>query len=387
MRTRSNTVTGLYGEYKYNSGPQIITGDTYQTKGALFSGDVGHYGYPNFPPASDIGGPFRTETNERVLNPVNVGRIVPVGGADPNAYYSGSFSANASMSQFGIGRHDPSAWGTSAYNRMKPTAPSWSGLNAIYELKDLPGMLQQRFQSVKDIGNYWLALKFGWEPLLRDVRSFINLQRGAEKRLAQLLRDNGRPVRRRITMQDLEVKNVTTAGSGYGAVYPTIITQFYAKVPTFLDRVTETDRVWASGQYKYWLPSGPRDVGWKRNMLARIYGLNPSPSVVYNAIPWTWLVDWFFNVGDVIENLEAGVADRLAASHFYIMREYRETLRREATMWFHMQGGGIRSFTSSCVVTRKSCERARGNPFGFTVPNPLNGMQLSILGALGLSRL
>lgn len=222
---------------------------------------------------------------------------------------------------------------------------------------------------------------------MRDVRDFVNFQRNAQKRLKQLLRDNGRPVRRSITMQDDEVASATYGGSGYGFVYPTLITQFYSKTPVALIRISETDRVWASGTYKYWLPAGPRDVKWTRSMLSRIHGLHPSPSVVYNAIPWTWLIDWFFNVGNVIENLETGVADRLAASHFYVMREYRETATTEATMWFKRKSGEEFSVTSQCSVIRKSCERNKGNPFGFTVPNPLNGMQLSILGALGVSRL
>nr|UJQ85618.1 MAG: hypothetical protein 1 [Leviviridae sp.] len=383
LPVREFTRTGYYG---YVNGLQAhsIYGDLYQMKGLLSIGYEGHWGYPRFPPDSDIGGGFRLEKNDRVLNPVHVGTIR---GQTPSDTYVGSFSANSSMSQFGIGRHEPIDWGAAAYNRMKPTQPDFSGLNALYELKDIPEMLRQRFRGLKDIPNYWLALKFGWEPLLRDVRNFVNLQRNAQDRLQQLLRDNGRPVRRRITMQNREVNNVSTAGSGYGAVYPTLVTQFYAKTPVFLDRVVTTDRVWASGTYKYWLPSGPRDINWTRGMVARIFGLQPSPSVVYNAIPWTWLVDWFTGLGDVIENTEAGVADRLAASNFYIMREYRETATREATMWFKRVSGEEVSFTSSCVVTRKSCERARGNPFGLAAPNPLSGMQLSILGALGLSRI
>jgi hypothetical protein len=124
-------------------------------------------------------------------------------------------------------------------------------------------------------------------------------------------------------------------------------------------------------------------------MMARIYGLRPSPAVVYNAIPWTWLIDWFSNLGDIIDNLDAGVADRLAADYLYVMRE--TTYRRER----NVRGALYSSFdlkqyqynlTSTAIMSVKT--RIKGSPFGFGVnPNSLTDHQIAILGALGLSHL
>jgi hypothetical protein len=274
---------------------------------------------------------------------------------------------------------------------MKPTKPSFSGLNALYELKDIPSMLRQRLthNHLKDIGSYYLALKFGWEPLLNDIRNFVRTQRNAQKRIKQLLRDNGKPVRRGIVLHE-DSTSTYAEGQSYGALRPTINTGFYqGYTPTFKSTFTHTERIWARGRFRYWLPGGPRDVVWTRKMLARIFGFQPSPAVVWNAMPWTWLIDWFADVGSMLENMDAGVADRLAADYCYIMRELTDHGTRETRGYFRRASNGEYFYVTangSATATLKC--REPGSPFGWNIPEgSLSGMQLSILGALGLSRL
>jgi hypothetical protein len=270
---------------------------------------------------------------------------------------------------------------------MKPAQPKMDLLNSIYELKDLPGMLKQRFTpDLMGAGNYWLSLQFGWLPLLRDVRNFVNTQRTAQQTLAQLLRDNGKPVRRRVQLLDDSTSTITT-GTSFG--FHPIQAGNYSKNPRWTQTRTESDRVWASARFRYWLPPGPRDVEWTNSMLRRIYGLHLRPSVVYNAIPWSWLVDWFSNVGAVVSNLDAGVADRLAADYIYLMRERKVSYKRESFSEFY--GGDSKTtfpFSSSAYSEALTQSRVLGNPFGISLSEEsLSAMQWSILGALGLSRL
>lgn len=251
-------------------------------------------------------------------------------------------------------------------------------------------MLKQRMTSganLKNMSNYWLALQFGWKPLLSDIRKLVQTQMNAQKRLNQLLRDNGRPVRRRIMLQDDSDFNSESSGNNTNGMFPTFPTG-YVSTAKWKQIQRAGNRWWASAQFRYWLPDGPRDIAWSRMMKARIFGINPSPSVVYNAVPWSWLADYFTNLGDVISNLDAGVADRLAADRFYVMRERWKTTT--CTMWatFRRRDGTPVpiSGTASSYGAHKS--RGKGDPFGFnTNQNQLTGMQLSILGALGMSRL
>jgi hypothetical protein len=367
----------------------IVEGRPVKTNKSLLLGDKGNYGYPDFPDIGNVGGPFKLIGFETQRSLINVGEIWR--GGPSGESYQGHVYVHCADAGFPVAdSYPPDARAAEAYRKMKPTKPSFQALNSIYELRELPGLLRQRMHlnDLKSISNYWLALQFGWRPLLNDIRKLVIDQIDAQKRLKQLLRDNGRPVRRSIQMADTILSASAGATSGPAILYPAFTTGFYQGPLTGGWTLEEGERWWATARFRYWLPGGPRDIAWKRRMIAAIYGLNPSPSVVYNAIPWTWLADWFFNAGDVIENLETGVADRCAADYFYIMRERWKRVKQFAKFGFKRRSGEIVSFSGTSQSNGSHKSRILGDPFGFnTNENSLNGMQLSILGALGMSRL
>lgn len=358
---------------------------------SLVAGEGGHYGYPNFPVDRDVGGNFDLRYSRFVNQPVDLGHIRAFG-VYRNISYKGKWMATVPWNNYPSSAPNGAAYGATAFDKMKPDRPQMSLLNSIYELKDVPGMLKQRFlnHGLSSIGDYYLALKFGWEPLLRDVRDLVNTQRNAQKILDQLIRDEGRPVRRKIQLAATQGTLIETSGLGAGPTLPAFNSYFYdGSNSRFTYREQPTSRIWASAQFRYWLPPGPRDINWRRWMLARIFGLRPTPSVVYKAIPWSWLVDWFSNVGHVISNMDTSLVDRLAADYFYVMRHDMTTISRTSTLSF-WRAHNMELFpaTSTAAAFVGSKTRVHGDPFGFaTAQNSLSGVQLSILGALGLSRL
>jgi hypothetical protein len=273
---------------------------------------------------------------------------------------------------------------------MKPDKPNMNLLNSIYELKDVPGMLHQRFlnHGLAGIGDYYLALKFGWEALLKDCRDFVQTQRNAQKALKQLLHDEGKPVRRKINLAHDMSSPIVTGGAGI-STFPSFVTYFYGPNGRHTDTEYTGSDIWASARFRYWLPGGPRDVNWTRRMLAAIYGLKPTPAVVYRAIPWTWLVDWFTNIGDVIDNLDTSLVDRLANDYFYVMRhDYTRSTRTCTGTFFRSPTMELVDWSATSTLQWGCKSRVAGDPFGFNTPqNALSGVQLSILGALGLSKL
>jgi hypothetical protein len=354
----------------------------------LLDGKGGHYGYPRFG-SVDVGGNFGLRYVTASIKPTSVGTIRGTGGFSDWSYHGDVIGVPGYMLD-PVPFVDGADWGATAYARMKPDRPNFQALNAIYELRELPGMFQQRFLSngLNAIGDYYLALKFGWEPLLRDIRNFVLTQMNAQKTLQQLLRDEGRPVRRKIILADTSRELGRLDGSGYQNL-PTFVTQFYNGVGTSRYVDSQKDKIWAAAQFKYWLPPGPRDVNWTRAMKARIFGLYPSPAVVWNALPWTWLIDWFANVGDVLSNMQTTLADRCAADYFYVMH-HAEYHRVFTTTQSYFQDKTFAPITVTCnaELTSGSKSRSHGDPFGFATPEAnLSGVQLSILGALGLSRL
>jgi hypothetical protein len=394
MRSKLINLYGQAGVKKTQGSPDShVSLRQLYWKTELWEGDTGHWGYPDFPPDRDCGGNFGLQGLKKVNPWIKIPKIIRPG-APYKETYEGYVTPDLDILGFvgGGWLADPSSWGASAYNRMRPDKPSFQGLNALYELKDVPGMLKQRFTpDLRGAGNYWLALKFGWEPLLRDCRNLVTTQMGAQDRLKQLIRDNGRPVRRKIMLEDVilsqgykDVYTYPVAG-----MYPILPTQFYVGQSVTKLNLYDYRRTWASAQFRYWLPEGPRDIVWTARMLGRIFGLNPTPSVVYNAMPWSWLVDWFTSAGDVVANMSAGVADRLAADYYYLMQERGAYSERESQCTF-MREADMQPITVSGKASENwyHKRRVRGDPFGLnTSPNNLSGMQLSILGALGLSRL
>ncbi len=398
MRERDTVLSSVAGvRHVEGSSPSPVYLTNLVWKTRLLLGDKGNYGYPNFPTGKDCGQPFQVATVKGVFPKMHVGSIYApslpnrdtyTGYVTPDMILDGFLDNSAIAGLFDYMK----PFGPGAYKRMRPDAPSMQGAVAIYELKDLPGMLEQRFlnHGIAGIGNYYLALKFGWEALLSDVRNFVLTQMSAQKRLAQLIRDNGRPVRRRIKLEDRRrpiIENVY----GYPILgfQPTLPSQYIASQSVILQNRYQFWETWASGQFRYWLPPGPRDIAWKARMMANIFGINPSPAAVYKAIPWTWLVDWFTTLGDVIDNLTDSVAERGAYDYFYLMCTSGIFTSLGCTFTFHDANSGqpkVVSGTSTCETSVKG--RIKGDPFSLsTSPNTLTGTQLAILGALGLSRI
>lgn len=362
---------------------------TYKTIESMDLGDHGHYGYPTFqkgkPYSWDIGGQFllhgRSYQRDRIPT-ANLG--IPTG-----THYDGDILIREFGFPVAPTGVNALAWSATAWNRMKPTKPSFQILNFLYEMKDMPDMLRQRFTpDLKSASNVFLANKFGWQPLLSDCRKMVGLQRDLQKRLIWLLRHNGKPVRRRVQLLESSTDPIITTGQDYSGIYPVFQTQMYKNGTRWTQRDVTYDKVWASALFRYWLPAGPRDINWTRRMLYRIYGAQVTPSVVYNAIPWSWLVDWFTNAGDVISNLDAGVADRLAADYFYIMRTFERVVTKDVAVTLKCRDGSWADYSGTSVSRSYSKSRDHGTPFGFGwAQGDLNLTQLAILGALGISRI
>jgi hypothetical protein len=346
-----------------------------------------HWGYPNDLGKRDVGGDFGLSYGYGQSEPTNVGKIQG-GTVFSNYHYEGSLMNNCSFVG-GWGSGDARSFAAEAYRKMRPDKPSFEGLNAIYELKDLPGMLRQRLSDspFRNIGNYYLAEKFGWVPLLRDIQNLCKTQENLQDRYKQLLRDEGEPIRRGTKLRDLRSDPlISNWNPGMG---PSLVSYFSRGPVTVQSSQQTMDQVWAAARFRYFLPEGPRDIVWTNRMKRAIFGLTPSPIVIWNAVPWSWLADWFFNYGDVISNLSSTIADRCAAEYFYMMRHQAVSTTYTITSgaWESYSMKPIDVITTSSTMQGNKT-RLRGDPFGLaTNQNSLNGTQLAILGALGLSRL
>jgi hypothetical protein len=401
LKKHANTVNALIGT-RYDASGNPTQFNSYVVKEDRYLETENHqwWGKRN-PNIIDKGGPFRVVKND-ILK-----------------YNSDDFAVNflGSLPKYGyrgccLDSHEPAApvqtsidtnlgqWAPIAYSRMKPTKPSFDGVTELLELRDMVSLLKVRAEDFaksipranpKDLPDAWLGASFGWLPILRSMQSFYKTYHGWEKRLKWMIEHEGRPIRARVHLESFSSMSepVVTTGTGESGFYPALPSGTF--VGSYSRKTwSQTSRlIWASAQFRFWLPDGIRDVNWTYKMKRRLFGLHFSPHQVIAAYPWTWLASWFFNAATVIRNMEAEVADRLAADYFYMMGTQIRTNVSETTARVKSSNWGpskVVSARNETVFIEK--RRLKGDPFGWnTNPNSLSGFQLSILGALGLSRL
>jgi hypothetical protein len=116
-----------------------------------------------------------------------------------------------------------------------------------------------------------------------------------------------------------------------------------------------------------------------------LYGIRPGLDTLWELTPWSWLVDWQSNVGDVLKNLSAFSSDGLIMPYAYIMCE--QTSHKEYVMPIQYSDYGVwKDATLSVVVKAVTQQRRPATPFGFGVQlEQLTLKQGAILAALGIS--
>lgn len=301
-----------------------------------------------------------------------------------------------------------STYSASAFNRMRPDLPSFSIAQQLGELREVPGSLKRDVRRIRDTvrdksgktklsrtAEWHLSLQFGWLPLLSSVRDFVKAHRDSQKRLRKLIDDASKPKRRSTRLDGLmgnsnkEWVNNQTFSNGYGAPhFPSLVTQAYGGGPSYQTTTTTLQvRTWATGTFTYWLPPGPRDYHWNRKLYRRIMGMYVTPSVIYELVPWSWLVDYFTTCGDFYKAVSAGVADRCVAKNLCMMQTV--TLRNFTKCRIPVVVGNNFSVFAETFAVRTMTRKFRmpGSPFGWGVRHSdLSLHQKGILAALGLSR-
>jgi hypothetical protein len=363
---------------------------------------LSHEGYRRFPGLRNSVD-FTTNIGSVSNGPTSLGQPVPLAWSTERDATSGYYATGYKRARPG----NPVA-GLGQFLvelRSLPTLP-FSGafkkgkLPLRVPIQHVPGMLKGRLAQFRNLGSEYLNVQFGWLPFVKDVQQMYNLWHTIDKRMAQIVRENGKYIRRKAT-----VKNETTSDQStqeFGLAYVNVRgappNYFGGDQRTVYNvRSKTTERVWFSGSFRYYIP----DVGsslWDKRARAALFGVLPTPELLWNVLPWSWLVDWFSNVGDVVSNVGPNAVDNLTTRYSFIMRRVTSTTEWHAEVHhgsasytgdplfknsWPAGGGGYSTVSTVDVKTRVG----GGNPFGLNVPlASLSGYQLSILAALGISR-
>lgn len=298
---------------------------------------------------------------------------VPVGCMLPNDLPPGTFG-------------DISSLGPEAWNKFRPNFQS-SGLSVfLAELREAPRMLEIRardFRRLKGLGNQYLNAQFGWKPFIADVRKMIHDYISMENRLRNLVRNNGQWQLCRGSMRSNSETLGTWEGESYGAFFPAITTSIYGSIPRYSGSAHITQDVWFSGRFRYYVEDLNEKMlnKWSRaNIMRKLFGLTITPAMVWELIPWSWLVDWFTNAGEIIKSLDN--SDNCVAKYAYLMGTTTQVCSQLSTAT--LKHGSV--VDAAVVATWERKSRVAADPFGFGMSGDLSARQLAILSALGITR-
>lgn len=291
--------------------------------------------------------------------------------------------------------------GSSAVAKTIPTNPNADLALMLSELlrEGLPSIIGsqvlRRRATTKDIGGEYLNIEFGIKPLLSDLRSVWQSLSNASAVIRQFERDSGRQVRRRLTLRDgttaSDVGKVTSfplMGTGYSSIYRNALFSQRSAATTIIDNLDE--KVVFSGAYTYNAHQNLTNSQLLNNIAGyeqranKLLGTRLTPSLIYNMAPWTWMLDWFVNIGDFVHNVSAFSQDSLVLKYGYIMHEThaKRTFYSDKALAWNSRPL-ILSRTSH--IHRKSRTRATPYGFGLKLEN-FNPRQWAILAALGLTK-
>lgn len=293
---------------------------------------------------------------------------------------------------------DVDAYGATGWKRFRPGNPTADAAVFIAELKDVPRMLrgtakffQERWKNFKGmnsglsaraLSDHWLNTQFGWLPFVNDLRKFYKAFKLSRTLYENMRRDNGRWLKKGGTvLEDTSSEVVKTMTStGHWPALPTAL-----MAPGATGSYTLTDvlykRIWFEARFRYYIP----DLGssyWNMRAHAALFGLKPNPAVIWELIPWSWLVDWCSNAGDVMANFDTNLAENLVAKYAFVMgtTEHAVQCHSRLNLW----NGPVHNYWTF-KYTRKA--RSSACPYGFGLTSEsLNARQWSILAALGFSK-
>lgn len=423
-----------------------------------YTGDEIHPG-----PPYRQGGPFRNLKIARVSpygvqgqgtyrmeiggNPANWRKYV--GGFHPPAEHlfggpvvSNTSLLNANSSLFpNISGHDCDR----AWKFSKPRIERANLLVTVAELRDLPRMLRSsakhfydvwldalrrhrggpggpgsfqnyrragEFETPDNIPDIFLNQEFGWRPFLADIRKMTDLVFQAERIIKILMDQNGKPVRRKITILGNQIvdeegakttfnerrkptisvpqttsNSVVSVNNGICCLPFSLEAGFYTVPPTYEVSEVVTDHITATSCWTYY--NSVFDAGLEgfdsslmnvRRYLT-LYGMRMTPSNVYRAMPWTWLVDWFSNFGDLVDRMTDAMVDEVVCKYLYVTRVH--TLKRVITQFLPFRDPGNVVLRWEKIISTKE-RKSASSPYGFSLSeSALSPRQLLILGALG----
>lgn len=264
------------------------------------------------------------------------------------------------------------SWETAALAGVNPNRSEISIANFLWELREFPSMLRdlgrvlQGRSRTSDIPGAHLAWQFGWAPLLSDLTTLWNLATEIEKTRRRFVRGNQRKTMSG-TLLDRRSLSYSTDTTGLGAAMPTITREWDI-----------THKAWYTAHWTAATPLPPAMVGTYAQQMERALGLRQPASIIWNAIPWSFFIDYLVNVGTFLEASGGGTGWK--PDQICIMWQTTTKLTEKASPTVGtFSPGGYNATEKNRRIVSSPSPKLMFEPFKFLD-------QLAIISSLGSAR-
>jgi hypothetical protein len=214
-----------------------------------------------------------------------------------------------------------------AFDRLRPDLTTVSVPNFLAEIDDIKRLhvlWKKKLSLARNLAGAHLNYKFGWKPTVADIREMIEAVLRTRAKLAAFKESIGKIIQ---SSTSLPAASATVSGSyripsSALATWTATITRscngFIAYKPRPLDTV------------------GPLDAELRALLDALGFELNPR--ILWDLVPFTFIVDWFFGVGEWLDRFSI---DTLELPIYLVdaFLQYKEVLTIEwRTLSDHLSG-------------------------------------------------
>lgn len=215
------------------------------------------------------------------------------------------------------GSQELATYAARAAASTNPSKPSVISLPTFLgEARELPSQLRDIPKQLRSWGNFFhptkgkrwipdvaggiadanLAWRFGWKPLLGDLEKLLNFQKAVFQRL-ELLRklQRGRKIRRKMRLPQQAWSSTPSVKT----------TQSWLITTTHREVTIAIGSPWISIRWALdpgaSIPETGSALYWRAFRSA--LGLTPHElfSAAWELLPWSWLIDWFWNIGSWLQ--------------------------------------------------------------------------------------
>lgn len=292
----------------------------------------------------------------------------------------------------GLDDRNDDVLGTKALAITNPSRPNLNVWNFLFELKDIPMMVKSCFRLMKKYGpqskyNKWpkgillpsiagdasdiyLSWVFGWEMLISDIGKMLDIYAGVTARMKDLSDLSSGDLRKTATLSETYAYDGRTVY--WGPLY-NANSQLQISLECYR-------KIWARVRYK---PTAATFAytGQDQYALARslVFGHNVNLDTLYNALPWSWMIDWYSSVGDYISATQNQLG--VQVDDVAIMRH--STMKAKGVTFASNPHNAVFEPNPAYGWSRKARVRWTGSPVIQAYVPILQHKQLGILAALG----